>query len=246
MVCLPILRVIFIVFVAVYCLILDLRADDRAPQPKPRTALTAVTPVNRNPKRHEELLARKQQGPIGLLFLGASIVEFWPSRGPESWAKFAPYQPADFGVAGECTEDVLWRITNGELDGLNPKVVVIELGGNNLLHPDERPEWVVAGMRKVVNVIHERLPQTKVLLLGIFPRDVKGSRNRLSIGPVNVALARFADGNKTRYLDIGHIFLGANGDLLPDVMGGDRLHPTAKGYELWYEAIRPTLAEWMQ
>ncbi len=220
------------------------RADDRpSDRPRMRTANNAVTPENRNPKRHAEFLARKAQGPIDLLFLGDSITDWWPSRGADTWAKFADLHPADFGVSGERTEDVLWRITNGELDGLHPKAVVLMLGTNNIgQNWDEEPAWVVAGMRKVVDVIHERLPDAKLLLLGIFPRDTQDSSNRQRNDAVNAELAKFDDGSKTRYLDVGHVFLDANGEVLTDVMP-DKLHPNAKGYQLWYDAMKPKLDE---
>ena len=244
------LRGACVVLAAALCLpSLNLRADEPH---SPRTSETAVTPNDRNPQRHEELMKRKAQGPIDLLFLGDSILDFWPGKGPDSWAKFAPYHPADFGVSGETTEDVLWRITNGELDGLHPKVVVLLLGTNNLgQHGDEQPAWVVAGMRKVVDTIHEKLPDTKLLLLAIFPRDTKNSPIRQHIATVNAGLAKFDDGSKfadsskTRFLDINKIFLDADGEIPRDLMP-DRLHPSAKGYDLWYEAMEPTLSEMMK
>ena len=224
---------------------MTLQADDRA-QPTARTSESAVTPNDRNHSRHEEFMKRKEQGPIGLLFLGDSITDFWPQRGPDSWAKFAPYHPADFGVSGETTEDVLWRITHGELDDIHPKVVVLMLGTNNVgQHQDEQPAWVVAGLRKVVDVIHEKLPVAKLLILGIFPRDDKNSSNRQRNDAINLELAKFADSSRTRYLDIGHVFLDANGEVPTDIMP-DRLHPNAKGYDLWYDAMEPTLAEMMK
>src|SRR6187402_3337273 len=92
-----------------------------ADPPPPRTPQSSTTPNNRNAKRHDGFLARIKQGPVGLLFLGDSITDGWPGRSKETWTKFAPYQPANFGIGGERTEDVLWRITNGELDGIDPK-----------------------------------------------------------------------------------------------------------------------------
>ena len=169
------------VLAAALCLpSLRLHADE----PHPRTPESAVTPDDRNPARHEQFLERKEQGPIDLLFLVGSMTDWWPSRGAGSWAKFAPDHPADFGVSGETTEDVLWHITHGELDGLHPRVVVLMLGTNNVgQHPDEQPAWVVAGMHKVVEVIHEKLPDARLLLLAIFPRDGKDSSNRRATTP---------------------------------------------------------------
>jgi lysophospholipase L1-like esterase len=176
---------------------------------------------------------RKTEGDIGLLFLGDSITDFWPRRGESSWLKFAQYKPADFGISGDRTEHVLWRITNGELDGINPKVTVIMIGTNNLGQaPDEKPEWVAAGVKKIVDTVHEKLPQTKILLLGIFPRAATADNPlRQRVEAVNQIIASLDDGKQTRYLDIGKSFLDAQGNLNPH------------GYDLWYEAMHPLLEE---
>ena len=230
-------------FAALCLLALNLPAQENS---HPRTAADAVTPHNRHPKLHEEFMAAKEKGPIDLLFLGDSITDFWPSRGPDSWAKFAPDHPADFAVSGERTEDVLWRITHGELDGLHPKVVVLMLGTNNIgQHADEQPAWTVAGMRKVVDILKEKLPTSQILLLAIFPRGGKNSSERRRNDEVNTELAKFADGDKVRYLDIGQVFVDADGEIPKDVMP-DGLHPAAKGYDLWYNAMEPTLSQMMK
>jgi lysophospholipase L1-like esterase len=229
-------------------------APPQAPSPKPtlppRTQESAITPDSTKPKlkeRHAAFLLRKNQGEIDLLFLGDSITDAWPNRGKESWAKFAPYHPADFGVSGDCTEHVLWRITNGELDGINPKVVVILIGTNNTGHyPDEKPEWTAAGIKKIVEIVHQKLPNAKVLLLAIFPRGANSQdANRLRNDEVNKLIAGLDDGDKTRYLDIGHVFLTPDGQLSKDIMP-DHLHPSQHGYDLWYDAMQPTLDQMMK
>ncbi len=217
-----------------------------SPTPVPRTAENAVTPINRNPPRHAQFLNRIKEGKIDLLFLGDSITDGWPRTGEWSWLKFAPYHPADFGVSGERTEDVLWRITNGELDGIAPTVTVLMIGTNNVgQHTDEKPEWAVEGIKKVVATIHEKLPQTRVLLLAVFPRGPKSGPLRGEVDAINAEIAKLDDGKTTRYLDIGHVFLDAQGEIPHDVML-DGLHPTAKGYDLWYDAMQPTLDELMK
>jgi lysophospholipase L1-like esterase len=216
-----------------------------AQEAKPRTAEDAVTPAIKDPKRHEQFLARIQKGPIGLLFLGDSIADVWPSRGKESWQKLAKYDPADFGISGDRTEHVLWRITHGELDGIHPKVTVVMIGTNNVGHfRDEQPEWAAAGVKKIVQTIHEKLPETKVLLLGVFPRDAKDSPTRKEVEATNQIISKLDDGQKTRYLDISKEFLDANGEIPKEIMP-DRLHPSAKGYDLWYDAMRPLLEKMM-
>ncbi|RMF98645.1 MAG: hypothetical protein D6741_09295, partial [Planctomycetota bacterium] len=208
--------------------------------PRSRTADDAVTPVEKSPGRHREFLARINEGPVELLFLGDSITDRWPSRGPESWARFAPYHPANFGISGDRTEHVLWRITNGELEGIHPKVTVILIGTNNLGHfPDEKPEWVAEGIRKIVEIVHEKLPKTKVLLLGIFPR-AKPKVASEKVEAVNRIISKLGNTENTVYLDIGQEFLDANGEPSTELLP-DGLHPSAKGYQIWYEAMWPTL-----
>jgi len=209
--------------------------------PVARTADSAITPVDRNPKRHEAFLKRIKEGPVGLLFLGDSIMDAFPGRGKDTWAKFAPYNPADFGISAERTEDVLWRITNGELDGIDPKAVVIMIGTNNIGHfTTEEPAWAAAGVKKVVETVRSKLPKAKILLLGVFPRDVKASPMRAKVDAINDIIKTYADGTQVQYLDIGPKFLDADGELPKDVMP-DKLHPTAKGYQIWYDAMWPTL-----
>lgn len=207
----------------------------------PRTPADAVTPAVKNPERHEKFLARIKQGPVGLLFLGDSITDAWPGRGKDTWAKFAPYQPADFGISGDRTEHVLWRITHGELDGIDPKVVVLMIGTNNVGHfGDEKPEWAAAGVKQILDTVQQKLPQAKVLLLAVFPRDRKDSSMRQRVDQINVLIAKLADGQRTVYLDINKKFLDSAGEIPRDIMP-DGLHPNAKGYEIWYNAMQPTL-----
>jgi lysophospholipase L1-like esterase len=214
----------------------------------PRTPDSAVTPNERNPKRHEKFLKIAAAGNIGLLFIGDSILDILPSNGPKTWAKFAPYHPADFGVGGELTEDVLWRLENGELDGINPKVVVLLIGTNNLGWGD-KPEWVAAGITKIVGLIRQKLPESKILLLGIFPRQDQGPAKialyAQEVPATNQIIAKLDDGRHIRYLDIGSKFLDAEGKIPHDVMR-DKLHPTAKGDEIWYDAMWPTLEEMLK
>jgi len=207
----------------------------------PRTPESAVTPAPHVPKRHEEFMKRKQAGPIGLLFIGDSITDFWPKRGPETWAKFQPYQVADFGVSGDRTEHVLWRIDHGELDGLKPKVTVIMIGTNNVGQcKDEKPQWAANGVKKILDQVREKMPETKVLLLAVFPRGKADSELRKKVADINDIISKYGDEPNVTYLDIGKAFLDENGEIPRDVMA-DSLHPTAKGYQMWYDAMWPTL-----
>lgn len=194
-------------------------------------------------KMHESFLKRGKEGKIGVLFLGDSITAGWGSAKVSWQDHYGKYDPANFGIGGDRTQHVLWRIENGELDGITPKVVVLMIGTNNIGYPAAEIE---KGDEKIVSEIHQKLPDTKLLLLGIFPRGAKttdGARDKIK--EVNTELAKLDDGNKTRYLDIGAKFLDANGDIQPEIMK-DFLHPTPAGYQIWADAMQPLLDEMMK
>jgi beta-glucosidase len=208
--------------------------------------MDALTPMMKDEDRHRQFLERIKQGGIDVLFLGDSITDWWPTVGEESWSRLARYNPTNFGVSGDRTEHLLWRITHGELEGIDPKAVVILIGTNNIGNfEDERPEWIADGIRQIVATVRERLPNAKVLLFGIFPRDGKDTAQRRAVRAVNDLICRLDDGDKTRFVDIGESFLDADGNIAPDLMP-DQLHLSAKGYEIWFHKIAPLLAEMFQ
>ncbi len=195
-------------------------------------------------KMHESFLKRGKEGKIGVLFLGDSITQGWSGKGKDVWDKtYTAYDAANFGIGGDRTQHVLWRIDNGELDGINPKVVVLMIGTNNISYPAEE---IAKADIKIISEIHQKLPQTKVLVLGIFPRENLASNpRRAKIKEVNEALAKLDDGKLTRYLDIGSKFLTDDGTLTKEIMP-DYLHPNAKGYQIWADAMQPLLDEMMK
>jgi beta-glucosidase len=135
---------------------------------------------------------------------------------------------------------VLWRIERGELDGIQPKVVVLMIGTNNI---DRKPVEIAKGVTKVVTEVRRKLPATRILLLGIFPRgadpkDKTSQMFRFKIRAVNEALARLNDNAHVYYLDIGAKFLDAQSVIPADLMP-DGLHPTEKGYRIWADAMQP-------
>jgi lysophospholipase L1-like esterase len=201
-------------------------------------------------KFHELFLARRTQGPIDLLFMGDSITEGWAGRGKAVWQKYyAPLNVANFGISGDKTQHVLWRIENGELDGITPKVVVLLIGTNNIGYPQED---ILAGDEKIVSEIHEKLPDTKLLILGIFPRGgdpadptVAEMRNKIIF--VNKGLATLDDGNKTRFLDFGAKFETPDGKITDQYMYDlVPLHPNGDGYQLWADSMNPLLFEMLK
>lgn len=216
---------------------------------------SAATPKTGNKRffeLHESFLKRAKEGPIGVLFLGDSITEGW-HKAPHIWDHFfGKYQPANFGIGGDQTQHVIWRLENGELDGIHPRVVVLMLGTNNTSR--NTGAEIAAADRKIVEMIRQRLPGTKVLLLAIFPRgprkdwqgQVEDAAARMAvIRDANAALARLDDGQNVRFLDINARFLADDGSI-PHIIMPDQLHPNAAGYELWAEAMLPLLDRMMQ
>lgn len=209
----------------------------------PRTdPLAAQTPYMRNQKLHETYVALARQGKCGVLFLGDSITQGF-HRG--QWARLAKYEPLNFGISAERTEHVLARVQQGELEGIKPKVVVMLIGTNNISQCDDKPEWIAAGIKKIIDTVHEKQPQAKVLLLGIFPRDTIGSHKREMVMATNKILATFNNGKNVRYLYFGDQLLGADGNVRPE-LSKDTVHQTAAGYKIWLDNMLPLLDEMMK
>jgi lysophospholipase L1-like esterase len=226
-----------------------------APPAKPKLSASEAFEKQDNGvflKHHEAFLARAKSGPIGLLFLGDSITERWKVA-PHIWeAYYGKYQPANFGIGGARTQNLIWQIEHGELDGIAPKVTVLMLGTNNSL--EYNAEEIAAADRKIVAMVRAKLPQTKLLVLGIFPRgprEAKGvaltqasfddaAKRMRTITAVNSDLAKLDDGNTIRFLDIGAVFLGQDGKI-PNAIMPDQLHPGPAGYQLWADAMQPLL-----
>jgi lysophospholipase L1-like esterase len=210
---------------------------------------TATTPAPRDAgwvKRHEGFVAIVKKGDVDLLFLGDSITDGWRGGGKAVWEKnYAQLKAANFGIGGDRTEHLLWRLQNGELDGIKPKLAVLMIGTNNL--GANKDEEIAEGIRAIVADLHERTPATRLLLLGIFPRGMKADDSaRGRIQHINSIIAKLDDDGRTiKYLDIGNKFLEADGTLPKSVMP-DGLHPNANGYEIWAESIAPNVREMMK
>jgi lysophospholipase L1-like esterase len=232
------------------------QATNAAPTVTNSVASSASTnPVPRDPawmKRHEGFVAQAKQGGIDILFMGDSITDFWRNRGSNVWNQFyAPQHAANFGISADRTQHVLWRMDNGELDGIHPKVIVLMIGTNNTgkerdgkANRNTTPD-AIEGVKAVVNDIRAKLPDTKILLLGIFPRGALDDPQRAQVALINTVIAKLDDGKMVRFLDIGPKFLEADGTLSTDIMP-DLLHPSEKGYQIWADAMNPTLDEMMK
>jgi lysophospholipase L1-like esterase len=191
--------------------------------------------------RHKKFVAEAQRGGIDILFLGDSITDFWRNRGSKVWnTYYAPRHAANFGISGDRTQHVLWRIENGELDGIHPKVTVLMIGTNN--SKSDPAVDIARAIGMIIDDIHSKIPDTKILLLAIFPRNTRSDTpDQLeTIRQVNDIIAKYYNGSTVKFLDINSKFLGPDGKVHADVMA-DFLHPTAKGYQIWASAMEPTL-----
>jgi lysophospholipase L1-like esterase len=216
---------------------------------------TATNPVPRDAKwvaRHKGFVEIAKQGGVDILFMGDSITDFWRNRGSNVWNQYyAPRHAANFGISGDQTQHVLWRMDNGELDGIKPKVVVLMIGTNNT-GKDRKGNLrntipqIIEGVQAVVADIRARLPDSKILLLAIFPRGNKiDDFQRGEVAVVNTVLAKLDDGKMVKFLDIGPNFLEADGTLPRSIMP-DFLHPNEHGYQIWADAMNPTLDEMLK
>jgi lysophospholipase L1-like esterase len=215
----------------------------------------ATTPVPRDQnwmKRHESFNAISKQGEAQIVFLGDSITQGWEGNGKEVWAqKWAPLKAANFGIGGDRTEHVLWRLDHGNFDGLHPKLVVLMIGTNNTGHQGRdgyacTAQQTADGVKAILQRLHAKVPGAKVLLLAIFPRGATPDDNfRKQNEATNALIAKFADGRMIHYMDIGSVFLQPDGTLPKDIMP-DLLHLNAVGYGKWSGAIEGKVAELMK
>ncbi len=222
-------------------------AENTAVIPAPRTFPTNWM------SSHEAFVKRAKQGGIDLLFLGDSITAgwLWDKGGRNVWNKYyAPRHAAEFGIGYDRTQNVLWRIEHGELDGIKPKAVVLLIGTNNAGNEDNgkprntTPE-IIEGVTTLVRELRARLPESKILLLGIFPRGGTNDPVREQVKAVNVQLAKLDDGKMVKFMDIGSKFLCTDGTLSRDIMP-DLLHPDEKGYHIWADAMEGPLNQMLK
>jgi lysophospholipase L1-like esterase len=217
--------------------------------------INPATVPNLNPghrTKHAANLEIAKKGDIDVLFMGDSITDWWRSAGapgvvnPRNAGKavfdkyFGALKVANFGIAGDTTQGVLFRLQNGEGQGFQPKAIMLMIGTNNAGSCSSAE--IAEGVGAVVLELRKDFPAAKILLLGIFPRANPGDQIRKTVADVNPIIAKLHDGKIVFYLDIGAKFLDADGALPPDVMP-DKLHPSEKGYEIWAEAVKESLAE---
>ena len=208
----------------------------------PAIVASPPNPPNKDWMAHfQRNVDRSKRGNVNLIFDGDSITDFWMGAGKDVWAKnYGSLNAVDYGISGDRTENMLWRLEHGQVAGLHPRLVVILIGTNNTGKCTD--VQIAAGVTAVLRDYQKLCPTAVILLQAIFPRaESPTDPTREEITRINRIISKLGDGKKVLYLDFGDKFLLPDGkinrDLLPDT-----LHPNAKGYEVWAEAIRPVMA----
>ncbi len=241
------------ILLSLFCLCTPLSAPAQDLKSPP-----ALVPAPRadQTKRHESFNEVSKKGEAQLVFLGDSITEGWEGDGKEAWTKaWAPLKAANFGIGGDRTEHVLWRLDHGNFDGLKPKAIVLMIGTNNTGHQG-RPqkeidnavykctaEQTAVGIKAILASLQKKCPDAKILVLGIFPRGAdKNDKFRQQNEATNAIIKGYADGKKVFFLDVSDKFLEADGTLPKSIMP-DLLHPNEKGYQIWSDAMEAKVKE---
>ncbi len=215
--------------------------------PRLNVAATYTQTQQRMGPRHLGFAETASKGNIDLLFHGDSITDWWV-QGDANKAMFDKYfgdmKTANFAVAGDTTQGVLWGLKNGEGQGFQPKAVMLMIGTNNT-GTLSAPE-IAEGVGAVVLEMRNDFPNAKILLLAIFPRGIPGDPVRDKIADINKIISKLDDQRHVFYMDIGAKFLDEKGYFLPDSFRADNLHPQAKGYDIWGSAVKDKLAELMK
>jgi lysophospholipase L1-like esterase len=218
-----------------------------ADRPVPRTDQNSLI-------AHAQLLEKAGTGRIDVYFDGDSITRRWGATDyPEllaNWKQnFFGWNAANFGWGGDTTQNILWRLNNGELDGVNPKIIVLLAGTNNVGNtmPPEGDDGKVAditrGLQAILQVLQAKAPNATVIVMGIFPRN-DNMAVMPTIDKINHNLAKLADGKKIRYLNVNGKLADRKGKLFDGMMNAsDKLHPTLRGYQVWADALKPILTK---
>ncbi len=216
--------------------------DRPADKPAPRTDKNSQV-------AHEQLLEKAKKGGIDVYFLGDSITRRWGATDyPEflaNWkSNFFGWNAANFGWGADQIENILWRVENGELDGVHPKIIVLLAGINNVgtvPGGDTKVESITSGLKALVTACQQKAPDAVIVLTALFPRN-----DNMSVIPtihrINDKLAMMADGKKVRYLNVNDKLADKDGKLF-DGISKDKLHPSLQGYQVWADGLKPILTE---
>jgi len=220
-----------------------------------------VTPIPRPDldwwmPRHQAVIDSVKQGNVDLLMIGDSITHRWENFGKQMWDKYyAGRNAVNMGFGGDGTQQVLWRIQNGEIDGIKPKLAVVLIGTNNSGDPNASVEQIADGIKAIICQLRTKLPETKVLILAIFPRgDDEQMKKQLpdavfnphwaKNNEISKLVSKIADKKMIFYLDINKKFLNKKGVFTQEVTP-DLVHLSEKGYQIWAEAMEPTIVKLM-
>jgi len=191
--------------------------------------------------RHAEKVAQAKTGKAELVMIGDSITHNWEKQKTYT-ERFAPYKTLNLGFGGDRTQNVLWRLQNGEIDGIAPKLVTLMIGTNNSGR-DSAPD-IALGIETIVAELRQRLPESKIVIFSVFPRNHPRTKGDFEqVKAINKLLPAIADNQHVFHVDINQNFLDANGQLRPELFGKDRLHLAGAGYDVWYQALQPILKE---
>ncbi len=222
------------------------------PAPPPFAADVAVPRTDANSLvAHSQLLEKAKQGRIDLYFEGDSIVRRWGATDYpqllDNWRKnFFGWNAADFGWGADRTQNILWRLEHGELEGVNPKAIVLLAGTNNVGNTapaegdDAKAADIARGVAAIVRIFREKAPDAVVIVTAIFPRN-DNSAVMSTIDKINTAIARLDDGKQVRFVNINDKLADRNGRLFEGMMNPDKLHPSLAGYQIWADALKPML-----
>ena len=191
--------------------------------------------------RHESICKEARDGEPEVIFIGDSITHFWQDVGKPHWKKnYTKYSPINMGFGGDRIQHLLWRLQNGELEWIEPKLAVLLIGTNN--SADNTPDEIAEGIKRVCAVIREKLPKTKIMLQAILPRDEVDSPRRAVNNAVNEKIATLDDGEWIYFRDMRDIWTDDVGVIKKELMD-DLLHPTRDGYAVWAEQLVPAIEE---
>jgi lysophospholipase L1-like esterase len=235
-------RPIAVLFAAALCC--NLAGAQPADKPAPRTDQNSQL-------AHEQLVAKAKQGGIDVYFVGDSITRRWGTKDPQyrellaNWTtNFFGWNAGNFGWGADGTQNILWRLENGELDGVHPKIIVVLAGINNVGSVpggDEKVADITRGLQAIVRVCQAKAPNAVIVLTGLFPRN-----DNLAVIPeinaINANLSKLADGKRVRYLNVNNKLADADGKLLPG-MSPDKLHPAVQAYQIWADGLKPIFTD---
>ena len=219
------------------------------PMPSPFPVIPPGTNSAAYPAPRSEWMARvyytnerahQLAGSIKLIFDGDSITDGWQGGGRAIWEeRYGKLGAFDFGISGDRTQHILWRLAQGQVEGIHPKLIALMIGTNNL--GSNTPEEIADGVKAIVADYQKRCPEAAILLQAIFPRGEKPEDpNRAKIKSINETLSKLGDGKKVIYIDFGDKFLNPDGTMSKEIMP-DFLHPSAKGYQIWADAIQSVI-----